>query len=117
VIAEEVVSLDIAPQIDRTMAPVAPRVTRCYADWVAKTISQRELRNDSAAVMDAVERGETIVVTRNGNPIAELRPLRRGTFVPTAELMQACRGLPRMNLTQLRSEADELFGEQDLVDG
>jgi antitoxin (DNA-binding transcriptional repressor) of toxin-antitoxin stability system len=67
--------------------------------------------------MDAVERGETIVVTRNGNPVAELRPLQRRTFVPTGELLRACRGLPRMSLTQLRSEADELFGEEDLIDG
>jgi len=89
----------------------------CYAARMAKTISQRELRNDSAAVMDAVERGETVVVTRNGTPIAELRPLRRRTFVPTAELLLAFRGLPRMNLSQLRNEADELFGEQDLIDG
>jgi prevent-host-death family protein len=84
---------------------------------MAKTISQRELRNDSAAIMDAVERGETVVVTRNGAPIAELRPLRRRTFVPTAELLLAFRGLPQMSLSQLRNEADELFGEQDLVDG
>ena len=84
---------------------------------MAKTISQRELRNDSAAVMDAVERGETVVVTRNGTPIAELRPLQRRRFVATAELMQAFRGLPRMSLTQLRSEADALLGEQDTIDG
>ena len=84
---------------------------------MAKTISQRELRNDSAAVMDAVERGETVVVTRNGTPIAELRPLQRRRFVPTAELMKAFRGLPRMSLTQLRSEADALLGEQDTIDG
>jgi len=96
---------------------VAQRSTRCYASIVPKTISQRELRNDSAAVMDAVERGETVVVTRNGNPIAELRPLQRRTFVPTAELLQTFRGLPRMSLAQLRSEADELFGEQDPIDG
>ncbi|MEO8182677.1 MAG: type II toxin-antitoxin system prevent-host-death family antitoxin [Deltaproteobacteria bacterium] len=82
---------------------------------MTRRISQRELRNDSAAVMDAVERGETLVVTRNGNPVAELRPLLRRTFVSTAELLQAFRGLPRMNLNRLRHEADELFGEQDLV--
>lgn len=83
---------------------------------MSRTISQRELRNGSAAVMDAVEAGETVVVTRNGNPVAELRPLLRRTFVPTAELMQAFLGLPRMCLTKLRAEADELFGEQDRID-
>lgn len=40
-----------------------------------KTISQRELRNDSAEVMRGVEEGETYTVTRRGVPIARLVPL------------------------------------------
>lgn len=39
-----------------------------------KTISQREFRNHSAAVMDAVEAGGTYHITRNGVEVAELRP-------------------------------------------
>jgi prevent-host-death family protein len=42
-----------------------------------KVISQREFRNNSAAVMDAVEAGEVYHVTRNGVAVAELRPLSR----------------------------------------
>lgn len=42
------------------------------------TISQRELRNDNAAVMDAVERGESYTVTRRGVPVARLVPLAGG---------------------------------------
>jgi prevent-host-death family protein len=54
-----------------------------------KIISQRELRNGSAAVMDAVEAGETFHVTRNGVEIAELRPLsprRRLTALEVVEV-------------------------------
>lgn len=40
-----------------------------------KTISQRELRNDNATVMDEVERGETYTVTRRGVPVARIVPL------------------------------------------
>lgn len=40
-----------------------------------RTISQRELRNDNAAVMRAVAAGESFVVTRNGATIAEVRPI------------------------------------------
>lgn len=40
-----------------------------------KTISQRELRNDSAAVLRAVESGETLTVTRRGVPVARLTPI------------------------------------------
>lgn len=51
-------------------------------------IPQRELRNDNARVLDAVARGESFVITRNGRPVAELRPVadQRRTFVPTSEL-------------------------------
>lgn len=38
-------------------------------------ISQRQLRNDSGAVLRAVEAGEAFVITNNGRPVAELRPI------------------------------------------
>lgn len=40
-----------------------------------KTISQRELRNDNAQVMQGVEQGETYTVTRRGVPVARLVPI------------------------------------------
>jgi prevent-host-death family protein len=51
--------------------------TRRYGRSVAE-IAQRELRNDNAEVIRRVEAGETFVVTRNGVPVAELRPLPAG---------------------------------------
>ena len=41
-----------------------------------KNISQRELRNDSAGVLRAVESGDSYVVTRRGVPVAVIGPLR-----------------------------------------
>lgn len=38
------------------------------------TISQRQLRNDSGAVLREVEAGHSITVTRRGEPIARLVP-------------------------------------------
>ena len=40
-----------------------------------KTISQRELRNDSAGVLRAVEQGDTFTVTRRGVPVAQIGPI------------------------------------------
>ncbi|MGH8935407.1 MAG: type II toxin-antitoxin system Phd/YefM family antitoxin, partial [Acidimicrobiia bacterium] len=40
---------------------------------MSRVITQRELRNDSAAVLREVQAGQTIIVTRNGVPVAELR--------------------------------------------
>lgn len=56
-------------------------------------IQQSELRNDNAAVMRRVARGESFVVTVNGRPVADVVPHRRVTgrrrFVPVAELAEA----------------------------
>ena len=78
-----------------------------------KVISQREFRNNSAAVMDAVEAGETYHITRNGVKIAELRPLPRRRR-PTAEtLVERHRRLPRVDHARLRQDADDFFGTEE----
>jgi prevent-host-death family protein len=43
-----------------------------------KTITQRELRNDSAQVMRSVAQGSTYRVTHRGTPIAVLNPYSGG---------------------------------------
>lgn len=55
---------------------------------MAKVIPQRDLRNDNARVLDAVARGEAFVITRHGQPVAELRPIShaRREFVSRSEL-------------------------------
>lgn len=80
-----------------------------------KVISQRELRNNSAAVMDAVEAGESYHITRNGVEIAELRPLPRKRRLTAEELIAKHRRLPRVDHAQLRAEADEFFGTEERV--
>lgn len=81
-----------------------------------KVISQREFRNNSAAVMDAVEAGETYHVTRNGVEIAELRPVTRRRQLTADELVERHRRLPRVDHQRMRDEADEFFGTEDRVD-
>jgi prevent-host-death family protein len=43
-----------------------------------RTISQRELRNDNAAVVRGVEGGESYTITRRGVPVARLVPANDG---------------------------------------
>lgn len=81
-----------------------------------KTITQREFRNNSAAVMDAVEAGETYHIIRNGTEVAELRPLARRRRLSAEELVARHCRLPRVDYTRLRADADEFFGTQDRVD-
>jgi antitoxin (DNA-binding transcriptional repressor) of toxin-antitoxin stability system len=43
-------------------------------------ITQRDLRNRSKEIMDAVEGGQGFIVIRNGHCIGELLPLRLDAF-------------------------------------
>ncbi len=80
---------------------------------MAKTIAQRQLRNDNAKVIDAVASGETFVVTRNGVPVAELRPIRRDrrTFVPKTDLMALAASGPHVDLEQFRSDLERIVDQ------
>ena len=71
-----------------------------------RTISQRQLRNDSATILRDVQGGERIVVTRNGTPVAELGPILRRRFVPRAEITAAARTAPRIDFARFRADLD-----------
>ena len=72
----------------------------------SRTITQRELRNQSAAVLREVEAGRTIIVSRNGTPVGELRPIRRRRFVPRAVIADAAGRAPRIDADQFRADLD-----------
>jgi prevent-host-death family protein len=74
-------------------------------------ISQRELRNDSGAILRAVEAGEDFVVTLNGTPLAELRPLRRRRSVPRAELLRAAAQLAPIDAARFRTDLDSVIDQ------
>lgn len=76
-------------------------------------ITQREFRNHSADVMNAVEEGEIFHITRNGIEVAELRPLTRKRSLSAEELVARHRRLPRVDGALMRREADELFDDED----
>lgn len=80
---------------------------------MTREISQRELRNDSGAILRAVESGEDFIVTRNGTALAELRPLRRRRFVARAELQAAARQLAQIDAAAFRADVDA-FVDQGL---
>ena len=65
-------------------------------------MSIRDLRNEGGQILDSVMRGATVTVTRQGRPIAELRPLRQGT--DTARLLEQWRGTPTFSLERLRAD-------------
>lgn len=40
-----------------------------------REVGIKELKRDASAIVDAVEAGETVIVTRRGTPVARLGPL------------------------------------------
>lgn len=71
-------------------------------------ISQRELRNDSGRIMRALIEGETFIVTRNGEPIGELTPLRRHRFVRSEAAVELFRTAPPVDFDRLRRDLDRV---------
>jgi len=68
-------------------------------------VTIRELRNHGGAVVDRVECGEHITVTRSGRPVAELRPLQPAGL-SREQLIERRRHLPAVDPERLRADVD-----------
>ena len=75
---------------------------------MTREITQRELRNDSGEIMRCLDRGESFVVTRNGQPVGELAPLRRHRFVAAETALAIFRGAPGVDHAALRADLDAI---------
>jgi antitoxin (DNA-binding transcriptional repressor) of toxin-antitoxin stability system len=73
---------------------------------MSRVISQRELRNQSGAIMRALDEGETFIVTRNGVAVGELRPMRRQQFITAEAARAAFAGAPRIDYRKFREDID-----------
>ena len=69
------------------------------------TVTIRELRNHGGEVVDRVEAGGHVTVTRDGRPVAELRPIRPHGL-SAAALLERWRRLPEVDGTRLRRDVD-----------
>ena len=71
------------------------------------TVPVRDLRNRSADVLARVTQGESLTVTRDGEPVATISPLPRRP-VGVAQLIERRRTLPGVDAAALRADLDEL---------
>jgi prevent-host-death family protein len=70
-------------------------------------ITQRDLRNRSKEIMDAVENGQGFVVTRDGHRIAELLPLRgRQRFVSRQDFVAMSLSAPDIDMVAFQADQD-----------
>lgn len=74
-------------------------------------VTQRQLRNESGEIMRALDRGESFVVTRNGVPVGQLRPLRQRRFVPIDEVVEMFAGGSHIDFEQFRADVDAILDQ------
>lgn len=72
---EQLASVAVVQRVGRPRNPRAK--FRCM-----KSVAAREVRNHGGDVLDPVARGETLVVTRDGTDVVELRPRTRRSPSP-----------------------------------
>jgi prevent-host-death family protein len=71
-------------------------------------VSVRDLRNQGGRVLDRVLAGERFVVTRDGTPVAELRPLP-GRTIDAATILSRWRHLPPVDAIEFRADLDAIL--------
>lgn len=84
---------------------------------MTREITQRELRNDSGAIMRALDRGDSFVVTRNGVPVGELHPFQRRRFVAADAAHVAFKGAPPIDAGRFRADFDREIDQDAVVRG
>lgn len=72
------------------------------------TASVRDLRNKGGEVLDRVLRGDTVVITRDGHEVAELRPLPPQVLDASA-LLSRWRHLPAVDPVAFRNDIDSFL--------
>jgi prevent-host-death family protein len=70
--------------------------------------SIRDLHDHGCAVVDRVERGEVVTLTRAGKPVAELRPVSCRPLAAES-LLARWRWLPAVDSAALRADIDEFL--------
>lgn len=68
-------------------------------------VTVRDLRNHGGRVLERVANGESLTVTLDGRPVAELRPLP-GRALSAATLLARWRRLPSVDPAALRADLD-----------
>lgn len=75
------------------------------------TVTIRDLRNRGGDVIDRVAAGNPLTVTRDGRPVAELRPLR-SSGLTAAVLLERWRRVPVIDPGRLRRDIDAVVDQR-----
>lgn len=69
-------------------------------------VSVRQFVNDSASVTQGLRRGQAYVLTIDGEPLADVIPIKRRRAVRTAEVLAIFTNAPVLDVAGLRADLD-----------
>jgi prevent-host-death family protein len=75
-----------------------------------ETVTIRDLRNRGGEVIDRVTAGNPVTVTRDGRPVAELRPLRSAGLTASV-LLERWQHVPAVDGARLRRDVDAVIDQ------
>lgn len=78
---------------------------------VPTTITQRELRNNNADIMRRLESGETFIITRNGQQVGKLTPMRRSQFSQMTDVLAAFSAMAPISFEEFRRDIDGIVDQ------
>lgn len=74
------------------------------------SVTVRDLRNNSASMLTRVAQGESLTVTKDGTPVANVIPLPR-TPLNAEQLVQRFKNLPKVDEKRLREDLDAILDQ------
>lgn len=79
----------------------------------------RQFVNDSGSVTRGLREGKRYILTINGEPLAEVKPIKRRRFVPTAEAQAVFATAPAIDWDDVRADLDSMIDDElrDPFDG
>lgn len=79
----------------------------------------RQFVNDSGSVTRGLREGKRYILTINGEPLAEVKPIKRRRFVPTAEAQAVFATAPAVDWDEVRADLDTVIDDElrDPFDG
>jgi prevent-host-death family protein len=73
-------------------------------------VSVRDLRNYGGQILNRVEGGETMTITRDGSPVALLTPFPQPRL-SAAALLESWKNVPRIDADSLRRDIDRVLDQ------
>jgi antitoxin (DNA-binding transcriptional repressor) of toxin-antitoxin stability system len=75
-------------------------------------VSVRQFVADSGSVTRGLREGRSYTLTLNGEPLAEVIPIRRRQAIPKAEVLALFAAAPTIDVGELRADAEETISDE-----